>query len=122
TGCDPGDDPVVSKRLLRADGGGDHGRPHRGDGTDAAVPARPVCGMVPSEALAVAGKAGTGNGEQGTGPRATWRLPARRPRSTTACGFPEPTVPCSPFPVPGFSYARLQPATAFSPAACGRDA
>jgi multidrug efflux pump len=39
--------PAVAQRLLRADGGGDHGRSDRGDRADAAVPAGAVCGLVP---------------------------------------------------------------------------
>ena len=42
-----GDDPAVPQRVLRADGGGDHGRADRGDAADAAVPAGAVCGVVP---------------------------------------------------------------------------
>ena len=51
---DPGDDPAVAQRVLRADGGGDHGRPDRGDGPDAAVPAGAVRGVVPGEGAVAA--------------------------------------------------------------------
>ena len=45
-----GDDPAVAQRVLRADGGGDHGRPDRRHRADAAVPAGAVRGVVPGEA------------------------------------------------------------------------
>src|SRR5690606_16839559 len=50
-----GDDPAVAQRVLRLDGGGDHGRPDRGHRADPAVPAGAVRGLVP-------GQAGRGDG------------------------------------------------------------
>jgi hypothetical protein len=44
--------PLSRSGVLRADGGGDHGRPDRGDRADAAVPAGAVRGVVPGEAAA----------------------------------------------------------------------
>ena len=44
---DPRDDSADAQRVLRPDGGGDHGRIVRRDGTDAAVPAGTVRGVVP---------------------------------------------------------------------------
>ena len=51
-----GDDPAVAQRFLRADGGGDHGRPDRGHRADPAVLAGAVRGVVQ-------GEAGRGRGE-----------------------------------------------------------
>ena len=54
-----GDDPAVALGVLGPDGGGDHGRPDRGHGADAAGAAGDVRGLVPGEAARSAdGRAG----------------------------------------------------------------
>jgi multidrug efflux pump len=65
------DDPAVAVGVLRADGGGDHGRPDRGDGADAVVPAGVVRGVVQGEARRTA--------------------PRRAERSSAARARPRPT-------------------------------
>ena len=44
-----GDDTADAQHLLWTDGGGHHGWPGGGDGADAVVPARAVCGVVSGE-------------------------------------------------------------------------
>jgi multidrug efflux pump subunit AcrB len=46
-GGDPRHDPAHAQRVLRADGGRHHGRPLRGDGAHAALPAGALCRVVP---------------------------------------------------------------------------
>ena len=48
-GRDPGDDPAVALGVLGPDGDHHHGRPVRRDLPDAAVPAGPLCPVVPQE-------------------------------------------------------------------------
>ena len=67
---DPGDDPAVAQRVLRADGGRDHGRPDRRHRADAAVPAGAVRGVVQ----------GAGGGSSSltvSRPGASWRSSSR---------------------------------------------
>ena len=50
---DPGDGAAVAQRVLRADGGGDHGWSGGGHGVDPVVPAGAVCRLVPGAATGV---------------------------------------------------------------------
>jgi len=60
-GSGAGDDSAHAIRVLRADGGGDHGRAHRRHGADAAVPAGAVCRVVPGTTDRSGGMTGAGD-------------------------------------------------------------